>query len=170
MAEKRIPLTKLLQVCVVVEDLQRTMEHYWKDVGIGPWQVYTFQPPALTNAKVHGKDVPYTMRLALAQVGDVQWEIVEPLEGPSIYKDFLKEHSPSGLHHCAFATGDLTFEEAVAAFAEMDVSVLMQGTWNGVTYAYMDTEKLIGMIAEIYDWPTDVQLPEPEEWYPAPPA
>lgn len=93
-------------------------------------------------------------------------EVVEPLDGPSIYKDFLKEHAPGGLHHCAFATGDLSFQEAVATFAEMDVRVLMQGTWNGVTYAYMDTEKLIGTIAEIYDWPADVQLPEPEEVFP----
>lgn len=33
MAANHVPLTKLLQVCVVIEDLQRTMDHYWRDAG-----------------------------------------------------------------------------------------------------------------------------------------
>lgn len=163
---EKVPLTQVLQVAVVVEDLDKSMEHYWEHLGIGPWQVYTFQPPDLTNTKVRGKDVHYTMKLALVQVGDVQWELIEPLEGPSIYKDFLREHG-EGLHHCAFATGDLSYQEAVDAFAEQDIPILMQGTWHEITYAYMDTEEQVGTIVEIYDWPADVELPEPEETYPA---
>jgi 4-hydroxyphenylpyruvate dioxygenase-like putative hemolysin len=161
-----VPLTQVLQVAVVVENLQRSMEQYWQTMGIGPWQVYTFQPPALTNPRVRGVETPYTMKLALAQVGAVQWELIEPLEGPSIYKEFLAQHG-EGLHHCAFATGDMSFQEAVAAFAKLDIPILMQGTWNGITYAYMDTEKRIGTIVEIYDWPEGITLPPPEEVYPA---
>lgn len=165
-AMNTVPLTQVLQVAVVVKDLRRSMEHYWHTLRIGPWQIYTFQPPALTNTKVRGKETHYTMKLALAQVGNVQWELIEPLEGPSIYKEFLAQRG-EGLHHCAFATGELSYEQAVTAFADLDVPVLMQGTWHGITYAYMDTEKRIGTIVEIYDWPASVTLPEPEEVYPA---
>jgi len=30
---------------VVVTDLQRSMEAYWKLLGIGPWKIYTYAPP-----------------------------------------------------------------------------------------------------------------------------
>ena len=43
------PIDQVFQVCAVVNDLRRAMEQYWTVLGIGPWRIYTFQPPALTT-------------------------------------------------------------------------------------------------------------------------
>ena len=108
-----VPVRQVLQVCVVVRDLQKAMERYWNVLGIGPWRIHTYHPPRLTDTTLRGKSQPYPMRLALAEVGLVQWELIQPLEGPSIYKEFLEEKG-EGLHHVAFAVDD--YDQAVGAF------------------------------------------------------
>ena len=165
MGNEKVELKQVLQVCVVVEDIQKSMERYWEIFGIGPWDIYTFAPPDLTEPTVHGKPEPYTMRLATAQIGSVQWELIEPLTGQSIYAHFLKEHG-EGLHHVACLVDD--FDQTVAALAQHDIDVLMGGTWKGTTYAYMDTGKALGAIVELYRMPHDPEMPVPEATYPPP--
>lgn len=86
MREKnKVQLKEINQICVVVNDLQASMERYASRFGIGPWSIYTFEPPAHTGASVRGKPVLFRMRIAMAQVGPLTWELIEPLEGESIY-------------------------------------------------------------------------------------
>jgi methylmalonyl-CoA/ethylmalonyl-CoA epimerase len=72
-----------LQVGLIVADLRQAMKHYVEVLGIGPWHVYTIEAPEFTDARVHGKPEPYSMRLAVAHVGNVQWELIQPLTGRS---------------------------------------------------------------------------------------
>lgn len=161
--EVAVPVRQVLQVCVVVRDLQSALERYWNILGIGPWRVYTYEPPGLTNTTLRGKPQAYTMRLAVAEVGDVQWELIQPLEGPSTYREFLEEKG-EGLHHVAFQVDD--HDQAVAAFKEQGIGVLMSGSWHGGTYSYMDTQEPLGMIAEIYKRAPGFQRPPPEAVWP----
>ena len=74
------------QVALVVRDLDATLEEYTNRFGIGPWRVTFFGPPRLTDMRIRGESIPYSMRVAVAQTGSTMWEIVEPVDGPSIYK------------------------------------------------------------------------------------
>jgi hypothetical protein len=47
-----------------------------------------------------------------------------------------------------------------------DIQQSMGGTWQGSTYAYMDTEKAIGAIIEIYKMQPGFEMPAPEAVYP----
>jgi hypothetical protein len=67
-----IKMGDLTQVGMVVKDIQESVERYWKLLGIGPWNIYTFAPPNLREATVRGKRVDYSMRLALCMAGPVQ--------------------------------------------------------------------------------------------------
>ena len=57
------------QVAVVVRDLDSAMERYATQLGIGPWDVYTYGPHRMHTMTFRGRDQPYVMKLALAQVG-----------------------------------------------------------------------------------------------------
>ena len=163
-AKSSSPVRQVLQVCTVVRDLQKGMEYYWSVLGMGPWHVYTFQPPGLSNTTLRGKPQAYTMKLALVQVGEVQYELIEPLEGPSIYKEFLEEKG-EGLHHVQYAVDD--YDQAIAAFREQGIGILMSGTFKGGTYAYMDTEESLGMIAELVNLSPGYQMSPPEAIWPS---
>ena len=95
---------------------------------------------------IRGKPVYYSMRLALTQIGYVQLELIEPLEGPSIYKEHLAEKG-EGLHHIQSRPENV--DDALAAFKEMGIDILMSGKFGKGAFYYMDTEPILGLIYEV---------------------
>jgi methylmalonyl-CoA/ethylmalonyl-CoA epimerase len=153
------------QVAVVVRDIDRAMERYVEEVGIGPWTVYTFSPDWI-RMTFRGKEQGYTMILALAQLGGVMYELIQPVEGPSSYEEFLNERG-EGLHHLGYFVDDID-----AAIAEMEgkgFPVIQSGRGFGTeddgAYAYFETEGALGHIIEAIEMPG--ALPDPERTYPA---
>jgi methylmalonyl-CoA/ethylmalonyl-CoA epimerase len=143
---QKIKIGEISQIAVVVRDLKKALANYWNTLGIGPWNIYTFAPPALTEPMIRGKPVPYSMRLALAEVGPIQYELIEPLEGPSIYKEFLASKG-EGLHHFQSRFDEVT--DQLMEFKKMGIDVLMSGKFGGGEFYYMDTEPILGTIYEI---------------------
>lgn len=94
----RIKIGDIYQIGIVVRDVRKAAEHYWKTLGVGPWQIGSLGPPVVRDVTVRGKPVTVSVRGAYAQSGPVQLELIEPLEGPSIWKEFLEEKG-GGLHH-----------------------------------------------------------------------
>ncbi len=157
-----------VQVCVVSRDWKRTVDGFVK-MGIGPWRVYTFGPGTVTDQTYMGKPQEYSMRLALATSGNMLWEVIQPLEGPSIYKDFLQKHG-EGVQHVAQSCQDKPFEQKLADFAAAGCPMIQSGTWQGVRYAYFGTDDKIATTVEIFDFPADFVFPEPDLWVPGPPS
>jgi methylmalonyl-CoA/ethylmalonyl-CoA epimerase len=161
---EKVGIKQVGHVCVVVKDLQKAMKRYWDIFGIGPWQVIIFQPPFLSNTTVRGKSEAYTMKVAIAQVGNLQWELIQPLTGPSVYKEFL-EQKGEGVHHVAFEVED--YDHAVAALKKHGIGIITSGIAKGLgSYAYMDTGKDLGTIAEINKKPAKFEWPMPDSTYP----
>ena len=49
--EGALPLLRngVSQIAQVVQDLDRTVEQYWKRFGVGPWDFWTYQKPLLSH-------------------------------------------------------------------------------------------------------------------------
>jgi hypothetical protein len=157
-----------VQICVVTRDLYRTLAGFVK-LGIGPWRVYTFGPGTVTEQTYRGKAQSYSMRIAVGYTGATFWEIIEPLEGDSIYKEFLAAHG-EGIQHVAQGCGTMSLAEQIATFEARGCKVIQSGFWNNqVRYAYMGTDDLLSTTIELFGFPENFTFPEPEEWYPAPP-
>lgn len=154
--------TNLLQVAVVVRDLEVTMRTYWEEYGIGPWQIYEFNADTVQDMIRDGRPAAYAARLGLTTIGDVSLELIQPLDGDSIYADFLREHG-EGLHHVGLEVPD--YAKALAALESTGHRNLTGGLYNGVKYAYLSTEQDLGFISEIFDWPAGL-VQEPDAVYP----
>src|SRR6266536_1640035 len=63
-----------LQLGIVVRDLEATMRRYVEDYGIGPWKLYEFNAGEAEDFREYGQPVERSWRLAVATVGQVQWE------------------------------------------------------------------------------------------------
>ena len=77
------------QVSLVVNDLHRTMERYYEAFGWTGWRVFDHVEPVHHGTELRGKPVPYSLRGAEVMVGDLNFELLEPLEGPSLWREFL---------------------------------------------------------------------------------
>jgi len=90
--------TRISQVAMVVRDLDASMKMFHDTLGWGPWNVYEHVPPKLHHTHLRGKDVAFSMLGAECEVQPgLVFELVQPLDGPSIYKEFLEEHGATVL-------------------------------------------------------------------------
>ena len=102
----RVKCQAINQVAIVVKDLEEVAQNYWNILGIGPWKIFDWEAPLVYDRTYHGKPVCTRERIALTQVGNVQLELLQPVEGPSIYADWLDQHG-EGLHHINFLVDDV---------------------------------------------------------------
>jgi 4-hydroxyphenylpyruvate dioxygenase-like putative hemolysin len=145
---ERYEVEEITQIGIVVKNLQKAMENYWETLGIGPWRIFTYQPPAFKEPTIRGKPMNYSMKIALAQIGSLQIELIEPLEGPSIYKEFLRQRG-EGVHHIQSRPKDLS--ETLGSFKKSGVNVLMSGKFGEGAFYYMDSEPVLGIIIEVVE-------------------
>lgn len=142
---------KVLQVGLVVRDLDKTMDTCTRIMGIGPWQVHHLDKESLKDVTVNGEPANLSMKVAFANIGNVQIELIQPLEHGGIYASFLEERG-EGLHHIACAVDD--YDETVARLAREGIGVVQGGaTSDGMGFAYLDTTEVMGCITEIYKMP-----------------
>ena len=145
------------QIAIVVRDLYQAMETYVEEYGIGPWEIFNFNPETGSDMVVHDEPVDYSMRVAMAMVGNVQWELIEPLDDSSIYAEFLESHG-GGLHHVCVTVND--YDDALATLRSKGHSVLQAGSYKGATFAYVSTDRDLGVITEIVDEPSAAHIPD----------
>jgi len=157
--------TKVLQICVVVDDLMASVKRYNDVLGIGPWGILDFNRDTMSNVTIHGKPAEFSTKIAVCEFNGLQIELIQPLDEVSVYAEFLRKNGP-GLHHIAFATTKdfkSTVEALEAAGAE---NVQTCTDSSGMGNAYMDLMKDYGLILEIYDVPENFKPPKPDVVYP----
>ena len=137
------------QIGIVVKDIHAAMEAYQQALGWGPWNVYEHKPPALHDTHLHGQEQPYTMIGAETHVGPIVVELLQPVEGPSIYKEWL-ETKGEGLHHIAVMAHNQEESDAIKArFAGMGAGVMMGGRiGDTIEFFYLNTEPMLKVIIE----------------------
>jgi len=146
--EDRIMLREVVHVCVVVRNVEKTAGVFAEKFGIGPWRIRVVHTPS-SRASVRGEPVDYTLKFGHARVGPVTLELVETVEGKTIYQEFLEEHG-EGIHHIGVPT-PVPFDAELEKWRGQGIEPLqvnrMEDPEEG--WAYMDTHGLIGCILEI---------------------
>ena len=96
-------ITKLEQVCMVIHDVDKTVGDIWNTFGIGPWEVYIRNADTMQDMFYLGKPAYFGLKAARAQnkLDGMEIELIEPMEGESIFSDFLREHG-EGIQHLSW--------------------------------------------------------------------
>ena len=157
------------QIALIVEDLDKAVETYWNMLGIGPWTFYTYGKPLLKSASYRGQPADPIQRIALAPLGSLGIELIEMVQAPTIYHDWVEEHG-YGPHHVGKLVVDM--EAALAEAREAGLTVIQEGAGFGLDgdghFAYLDTEDSLGMVLELIEVPKrrvapDKVFPPPQD-------
>ncbi len=143
-----LSLPDVCQVGVVVKDLDKAVNYYTSVFGIGPFRFVERHYEGVTIRDRN--DVSYTVRIAIAPMGQVDFELIQVTEGESIHLEFLEKRG-EGLEHLGFRVPDLDAE--IERFKKCGINVLQSARRPGGGYAYMDTEKIGGIIFELIQQP-----------------
>jgi catechol 2,3-dioxygenase-like lactoylglutathione lyase family enzyme len=151
----------IAQIAMVVEDLDVAVEQYHKLFGIEGWTFYTYGKPLVKEMSYHGQPAEHSFRVALSYFGDMRIELIQPLEGESIYKDFIAEHG-YGLQHLGVLVEDM--QAALAQARAAGLEMIQDGSGFGLDgdghYAYLDTQKTLGVTIELIERPKHRHQPE----------
>lgn len=151
---KALRSIKVAQIGLLVPDLREAMVQYSLLLGRDDWSIFTYGPDNVEGLTYRGEPSSYKMRLAF--VGqDPQIELIESLDGPSIYTEWIERHG-YGMHHFGFYVDSIA--EATAAMQADGFDPVQTGRATGIDgdggYAYFETEDVLGVIAEFIEVPS----------------
>jgi methylmalonyl-CoA/ethylmalonyl-CoA epimerase len=137
-AAKELGLGKFMQIGFVVKNTEKVLEYYEKTLGLGH-----FDTMVGNTETEFGKA---RVKFSFAQVGGIQFEIIEVVEGETVYSPFLKQ-GLEGLHHLGFYVDDI--DKKLKELRQKGIKVLARGRALGGEYAYLDTASISGVIFEL---------------------
>jgi hypothetical protein len=111
------------QLGYVVQDIDRAIEHWTINLGVGPFFLIEDQP--LKMFAYRGERSEPSCRIALAQSGAIQVELIEQRnDAPSAFKEF-SDQGHEGLQHLGFWTTNFDRHERLAR--ELGMTELQRG-------------------------------------------
>ena len=150
----------VVQLGIIVSDMDPALQRYSAIFGSDRWRIYTFGPNG--RHEYHGAPTSFTSRLALNDASP-QIELIQPLEGDSVHRDWLEERG-EGLHHVAVDVQSVA--DAIASLTALGCPLVQAGYGFGVggegdgAYAYVDATATLGMIVEPIEQPSSLPPPD----------
>jgi hypothetical protein len=133
---------RISQVTLVARDLDAKVEAYHRAFGWGPWRVFeSDQAGLLADTRFRGQAAEFRMRWAQAQVGDMNFEIVEPLGGESPWQEYLDEVGEGLIGMSVPMASASDAEKVRAQFAAEGVGILASARIGGeIDWFYLDSQ------------------------------
>jgi catechol 2,3-dioxygenase-like lactoylglutathione lyase family enzyme len=150
MAEKQgLALPSVGQIGIVVKDVDKAVNYYSKVFGVGPFTIMNAVPK---KHWVKGAPFPIKLKIALAKLGSIQIELIEPLsDGP--HKWFLDSNG-EGLQHLGFYIDN--YDEWINYLKQEGIGIFMnveddsEGMGH-VRAAFMQSDKIGGVLIELIE-------------------
>jgi len=139
-------LRNVVQIGIVVDNIERAAESWSKLLGVEPPKIVETGPWEETKMEFRGSPSGGRAKLAFIKLENIVIELIEPIGGPSTWREFLEKHGP-GIHHIAFDVDKP--EECLKKLEDLGARIEQRGQFRGGYYIYIDARKSLGAIVEI---------------------
>jgi hypothetical protein len=112
--------------------------------------VYEHVPPKLHHTHLRGEEVAFSMLGAECEVQPgLVFELVQPLDGPSIYKEHLEKYGEGVQHIACMMHSQADSDEFKKEWQARGAKVLMGGRiGDTIEFYYLDTEPTLKFVLE----------------------
>lgn len=136
------------QIGIVVPDIEAAVRA-WADLfGLPIPPIVVTDPVEVAQTEYRGERTPARAKLAFFRFENIDIELIEPLDGPSTWREELERHGP-GIHHIAFHVQGMP--DCVGLLDAKGISLIQRGEYRGGRYAYFDAIKPLGLILELLE-------------------
>ncbi len=146
---EKSPFSRVDQIGVVVRDMDAAVAFY-TSLGIGPFRSLNF---SRYDRRVYGKLMgdEHKNIIKVAQMGSVELELIQPVSGESVQRQFLEEKG-EGINHLGFFVDDI--ESETAKLVQKGFTVINSVKYEGGGgVAYLDTDRIGGVSFELTQRP-----------------
>jgi hypothetical protein len=121
---------ELTQVSVITPDLEQTIIKLRAALGAGSFKVVTMDAPALFNRTYGGQPESWSMRLGISWIGNMQLEVIQPLGGKTVFRDYLEaKNGRPGIQHI-FLDRTVSYEQALEQLSKAGYPLKQHGQMN----------------------------------------
>ena len=136
----------VVHIALVVRDINRSAKAYADLFGVEVPKISVTDPLEKTRLQFRGEPTQALAKLAFLRLENITIELVEPVGGPSTWREFL-EMKGEGVHHIAFRVKGM--EENIALLEKQGGKLIQKGDFIGGSYAYVDLTRQLGVIVEL---------------------
>lgn len=141
----KVALPPVDHFALIVKDLDETMRFYSSVFGL---QWSRIGEHEVKEAMLRGRPSPFKAKVAFAQMGGTQIELIQVLEGESPDLEFLRNKG-EGVSHLGFHVSDL--ENALAEFAKQGIKPILKCERPaGISFAFLSDDRLGGVMIELF--------------------
>ena len=148
MTEATLGTIVVTQVAIIVRDIEAKARAWSQILGLPVPEIIVTDTVDKTQAEYNGQPTTARAKLAFFHLGQLDVELIEPIDGPSTWKDQLDRHGDS-LHHIAFNIKDM--KDKIALLDSRGVPLVQRGEYTGGRYAYLDGVAQLGAILELLE-------------------
>ena len=87
--------------------------------------------------------------VAMAYSGGIFIELIQPISGNSIFKDYIDNNPTGGVQHIAYSTSITNLDKIISDFGNKGFSVISSFDTPIAKIVFFDTRKEIGVFTEI---------------------
>lgn len=137
------------QVAWVVKDIHAAEKFFTDIAGVAGFvKMENLQAKELQGLH-YGEPADYAFHLYLAYSGNSMIELIQPVSGKSIFRDYLDAHPNGGVQHIAYMVSEDELDEAIADLTGKGYQVITRLHLPVASVAFFDTTKEIGVVTEI---------------------
>lgn len=147
--QKGLGTQVITQVGIVVRDIEKMLDAYCQVFQLAERpKVSITDTVDKAHTVIRGESTPAQAKLAFINMGQVQIELIEPVGGPSTWKEFLDKNG-DGVHHIAFQVKGT--DQVVTFLQGQGIPLVQQGDYTGGMYTYLDAAPKLGVMLELLE-------------------
>ena len=146
MAQQKEPRVKLpppCQIGIVVEDVERAIDYYSSIFGWGPFEIAEMETKGIVY---RGQPYDCRVKIATTQLGPIEVELVETMEGETPHTEFLRERG-EGLFNLCFEVDNLN--DMLAELAKDGIEPIYQHDFPEMAFAFLSSDRVGGVLFEL---------------------
>ncbi len=148
MTDQGLGTTTVTQIGIVVQDIEASTRAWADLLGLPIPEIHVTATVDVAQTEYVGAPTPARAKLAFFHLGQVDLELIEPIDEPSTWNDQLNRHGGS-LHHIAFQIKGM--QEKLAYLDAKGVALVQRGEYTGGRYAYVDSTAKLGTVLELLE-------------------
>lgn len=137
------------QIAWVVKDVETAKTFFDEMLGVSNFSETVTTRLEEYDGTYYGDPSHAENLVAMAYSGGIFIELIQPVSGNSIFKDYIDNNPTGGVQHIAYSTSITNLDKIISDFGRKGFSVISSFDTPIAKIVFFDTRKEIGVFTEI---------------------